>query len=82
MSFNLSDSVYTSLDAVGQRYGVRPSTIMRFHPLDGRGLLFDLKCMQRGYEAQQRSNTLGGELDRKKSLWDKDALREFRGNMI
>jgi len=77
-SFNLNSDIYAMLDALGQRYGVRPSSFMIFHPFDGRSILFDIRCAKEGALVEQESSTLKGQYNSKKRGWDKDTYNDLK----
>ena len=77
MNFAESNAAY-ALDALGRRYGVRPSELLRFHPLDGRGLLLDLKIMQEAFTREQEAETVGGKIKAKQARWSPEIRRELK----
>lgn len=79
--FVKSDVAYT-LDALGRRYGVRPSQILQYHPLDGRGLLLDINIMKSALQREAEARTVEGKHQQNKATWDMEAYKEFAGRMI
>lgn len=77
MGFAQSNIAYT-LDALGRRYGQRPSQILGYHPLDGRGLLLDLAILQHVLETEAESETVGGKIKAKQAQWPPEVRRELK----
>jgi hypothetical protein len=67
------------LDALGQRYGIRPSQILGMNPQSGQALLFDMRIAGMGAQHQlQQSSTLSGRISAKRMMWPEAAKREIR----
>jgi len=77
MSFTKSDVAYT-LDVIGRRYGVRPSQLLGYHPLDGRGLLLDLDITKNALSREQEAETAGGKIKQKQARWSPEVRRELK----
>lgn len=71
-----------TLDAVGQRYAKRPSSLLGMHPLDGRALLLDIAIAIAAHDASQDEKTVTGEYMRKQAKWPKHIKDELRGQGI
>jgi hypothetical protein len=67
-----------TLDALGQRYGCRPSEVMGLDPSTGRSVLFDLSVLARAVEHEQESETVGGKIDAKRAKWSPEVRRELK----
>ena len=64
-----------SLDLLCRRYGgVTPSQLLRFHPLDGRGLLFDLEVARNSaIRDMEDDNPDFTRYRMDKARWDREA---------
>lgn len=67
-----------SLDALGQRYGIRPSSFLCMDPRSGRSLLFDLAIMSEALRAEAEAQTTAGQIRQKRLSWDPEIKEELR----
>lgn len=66
-----------SLDAIGQRYGIRPSALMDMPPDDPRSLLMDFAVAAEAMRAEAlREGTVGGKIMGRRAGWNPEVLRE------
>lgn len=63
------------LDALGNRYGVLPSTIMG---ITGRAFMFNLKVMGKALEASKEAGTLAGQIRQTRMGWPPEIKQELR----
>lgn len=71
-----------SLDALAQRYGCRPSSLVGISPLSGESLIFDMAVVYAQDEHTKLMDTTGGKIRAKRAGWSSEAKRELkhRGN--
>jgi len=80
--FAKSDVAYT-IDLICRRYGgVRPSEVLGYHPMDGRGLLMDIAIAKHSAMRDAESETVKGRYEAMKATWDKDTYDEVRRFMM
>jgi len=62
---------------MSQRYNTRPSQILGYHPLDGRGFMLDLFIIKNMGEFVSEYKTLKSDIQRKRLKWDPEARKEL-----
>ena len=67
-----------SLDALAQRYGCRPSSLVGISPLSGESLIFDMAIVSASIENDRLMKTTGGKIRAKRAGWSKEARGELR----
>ena len=70
------------LDAIGSRYHTRPSTIYGFHPMDGRGILFDIDVLEIALQEEEETKTVAGQYQEKKRSWNPEVYKDIQRNMM
>ena len=73
----LSRDMAMMLDAIGKRYGVRPSSIVGLDPSLGASVLFDIQVLSIVSEIESEANTVGGKIDAKRRQWSPEVKREI-----
>jgi len=66
------------LDTLGRRYSTRPSSLMGFHPSDGRALLYDLAILKGIEKKQIWLQTTEGKIMSERERWDRETIREYK----
>lgn len=67
-----------TLDALGQRYGCRPSQVVGLDQGLGSAVLFDLRVLADALEYEQEAETVGGKIERKQKKWPLEIRRELK----
>ena len=78
MSPFVTQRVALTLDALGQRYGCRPSQVVGMRPELGASVLFDLRVLSKALEYEKESETVGGKIAQKQAAWSPEVKRELR----
>ena len=80
MNHFLTPSLALTLDAVGQAYSVRPSTLLGFLS-EGRAIMFDIKVRKLAQVEEKRlkaeSKTVKGQYMAKQKEWPEWAQQEI-----
>ena len=74
----VTQRVALTLDALGQRYGCRPSQVVGMRPELGASVLFDLRVLEMIVKYEKESETVGGKIAQKRAAWSPKLKRELR----
>ena len=66
------------LDALGQRYGCRPSGVVGINPTLGYSILFDLRVLEAALQQEQMRQTTGGKIKAKQAKWSQERVKELK----
>ena len=75
---HLNDRTALMLDAVGQRYHCRPSSIVGIPSWSGDSVLFDMRVLAIALEHEQQPQTLGDEIKRSRMEWEPEMVNELK----